>query len=95
MTARSEMAARPPDSLTIHGFANPSVRGPFDGYCAGNHILLESGRRGDLLVDLNTRPFKRLPGSWASANMQLQRPALNVRPLSRYEFAPPPRGATS
>ena len=42
---------------------------------------------GDLLADLNTRPFKRLPGSRQSAYSQLDRPALKTLPVSRYEFA--------
>jgi transposase len=42
---------------------------------------------GDLLADLNTRPFKRLPGSRQSVYTQLDRPALKALPVSRYEFA--------
>jgi transposase len=45
------------------------------------------GAIGDLLDDLNTRPFKRLPGSRGSAYAQLDRPALKPLPVSRYEFA--------
>ena len=41
----------------------------------------------DLLPDLNTRPFKRLPGTRESAYAQLDRPALKPLPVSRYEFA--------
>jgi transposase len=42
---------------------------------------------GELLDDLNTRPFKRLPGSRRSAHESLDRPALKPLPVSRYEFA--------
>lgn len=42
---------------------------------------------GDLLEDLNCRPFKRLPGTRASAFADLDRPALRALPVSRYEFA--------
>ena len=45
------------------------------------------GAVGDLLTDLNTRAFKRLPGSRVSAYEQLDRPALKALPVSRYEFA--------
>ena len=45
------------------------------------------GAIGDLLPDLNTRPFKRLPGSRLTAYQQLDRPALKALPVSRYEFA--------
>ena len=41
---------------------------------------------GDLLADLNTRPFKRLPGSRESAYQQLDRPTLKALPLGRHEF---------
>lgn len=42
---------------------------------------------GELLEDLNTRPFKRLAGSRASAYAALDRPALKPLPVNRYEFA--------
>lgn len=42
---------------------------------------------GDLLVDLNGRPFKRLPGTRRSAYEALDRPALKPLPVGRYEFA--------
>ena len=42
---------------------------------------------GDLLDDLNHRPFKGLPGTRASAFADLDRPALKALPISRYEFA--------
>lgn len=42
---------------------------------------------GELLHDLNTRAFKRLPGSRLSAYEALDRPALRTLPISRYEFA--------
>jgi hypothetical protein len=42
---------------------------------------------GGLLADLNTGPFKRLPGSRETAYRQLDRPALKALPVSRYEFA--------
>jgi transposase len=45
------------------------------------------GAIGDLLCDLNTRPFKRRPGSRQSSYEQLDRPALKALPVSRYEFA--------
>ena len=40
-----------------------------------------------LLVQLNARPFKRLPGSRQSLFEQLDRPALKPLPAARYEFA--------
>src|SRR5580658_5015540 len=45
------------------------------------------GAIGDLLPDLNTRAFKRLPGSRLSVYQSLDRPALKALPVSRYEFA--------
>lgn len=42
---------------------------------------------GALLDPLNQRPFKRLPGSRASAYESLDRPALRPLPLNPYEFA--------
>lgn len=42
---------------------------------------------GELLDELNARPFKRLPGSRQSAYETLDRPALKALPASRYEFA--------
>jgi transposase len=45
------------------------------------------GAIGELLHDLNTRPFKRLPGSRLSAYEALDRPALKALPVSRYELA--------
>ncbi|MGE0384263.1 MAG: IS21 family transposase, partial [Gammaproteobacteria bacterium] len=41
----------------------------------------------ELLVELNTRPFQRLPGSRHSAFEQLDRPALKPLPPTRYELA--------
>jgi transposase len=40
-----------------------------------------------LLVQLNQRPFKKLPGCRASAFAELDRPALRALPGQRYEFA--------
>jgi len=45
------------------------------------------GAIGDLLDELNTRAFKRLPGSRQSAYETLDRPALKPLPVNRYEFA--------
>ncbi len=42
---------------------------------------------GELLGYLNSRPFKRLPGSRRSAYETLDRPALRPLPTSRYELA--------
>lgn len=42
---------------------------------------------GPLLLQLNARPFKRLPGSRQSLFEQLDRPALKPLPTTRYEFA--------
>ena len=42
---------------------------------------------GELLADLNDRPFKRLPGSRRSAYEALDRPALRALPAIRYELA--------
>jgi transposase len=42
---------------------------------------------GALLPDLNTRPFKRLPGCRSSAYEALDRPALRPLPVTRYELA--------
>ena len=40
-----------------------------------------------LLVDLNQRPFKKLPGSRASAFAEMDQPALRTLPLKAYEYA--------
>jgi hypothetical protein len=40
-----------------------------------------------LLVDLNQRPFKKLPGSRASAFANMDQPALRALPLKAYEYA--------
>ena len=40
-----------------------------------------------LLADLNQRPFKRLPGSRASAFAEMDQPALRALPLKLYEYA--------
>lgn len=40
-----------------------------------------------LLVDMNARPFKKLPGCRQSVFDELDRPALKPLPLTRYEFA--------
>lgn len=41
----------------------------------------------ELLVSLNHRPFKKLPGSRASAFESIDRPAMKPLPASRYEYA--------
>jgi transposase len=40
-----------------------------------------------LLHDLNQRPFKKLPGSRASAFAEMDQPALQALPMLRYEYA--------
>ena len=40
-----------------------------------------------LLADLNQRPFKKLPGSRASAFADMDQPALRALPLNAYEYA--------
>lgn len=40
-----------------------------------------------LLADLNSRPFKKLPGCRASAFAEMDRPALRPLPVERYEYA--------
>jgi len=42
---------------------------------------------GELLEDLNNRPFKRLPGTRRNAYEKLDRAALKPLPVGRYEFA--------
>jgi len=42
---------------------------------------------GELLIRLNNRPFKKLPGSRSSQFELLDRPMLNPLPATRYEFA--------
>lgn len=42
---------------------------------------------GELLVDLNKRPFKKLEGCRASAFEAIDRPAMKPLPAVRYEFA--------
>lgn len=42
---------------------------------------------GELLVDVNARPFKKLPGSRQSAFESIDRPALMPLPESRFEYA--------
>jgi transposase len=56
-----------------------------DGNFASLHAV--DAAVGDLLDDLNTRPFKRLPGCRDSAYRQLDRPALKALPVEHYEFA--------
>jgi transposase len=41
----------------------------------------------ELLVDLNRRPFKKLPGCRAEAFEAIDRPALRPLPATRYEYA--------
>jgi len=41
----------------------------------------------ELLVDLNHRPFKKLPGCRASAFESIDRPAMKPLPAQRYEYA--------
>jgi len=41
----------------------------------------------ELLVNLNNRPFKKLPGSRASVFEALDRPAMKLLPPTRYEYA--------
>ena len=45
----------------------------------------------ELNAELNQRPFKKLPGSRASAFEALDRPAMKPLPASRYEYADWPR----
>jgi transposase len=40
-----------------------------------------------LLLDLNQRPFKKLPGCRASAFAEMDQPALHALPVRRYEYA--------
>lgn len=42
---------------------------------------------GELLVDLNNRPFKKLDGCRRSAFEAIDRPAMRALPATRYEFA--------
>jgi transposase len=42
---------------------------------------------GELLIDLNKRPFKKLEGSRASAFASIDRPAMAPLPATRYEYA--------
>ena len=42
---------------------------------------------GELLEDLNQRPFKKLPGTRHSQFEQLDKPALRALPASRYQYA--------
>ena len=42
---------------------------------------------GELMVALNHRPFKKLPGSRESAFAEIDRPALRPLPATHYEFA--------
>lgn len=46
-----------------------------------------NGAIAELLVDLNGRPFKKLPGTRRSTFEELDRPALRPLPASRYEVA--------
>jgi transposase len=41
----------------------------------------------ELLVDLNRRPFKKLPGCRAEAFESIDRPAMKPLPATRYEYA--------
>lgn len=41
----------------------------------------------ELLVELNRRPFKKLPGSRAEAFESIDRPAMKPLPATRYEYA--------
>lgn len=50
--------------------------------------LAELNRQiAEWMIVLNQRPFKKLPGSRASAFAELDRPALRPLPVTRYEFA--------
>ena len=40
-----------------------------------------------MLIDLNSRPFKKLEGSRQSAFETIDRPAMKPLPATRYEFA--------
>lgn len=42
---------------------------------------------GELLIDLNNRPFKKLEGCRRSAFETIDRPAMKALPTTRYEFA--------
>jgi len=42
---------------------------------------------GELLTDLNNRPFKKLDGCRASAFETIDRPAMHALPTTRYEYA--------
>ena len=42
---------------------------------------------GERLVDLNGRPFKKLPGTRSSAFESIDRPAMKPLPAQRYEYA--------
>jgi len=46
-----------------------------------------NGAIAALMMDLNNRPFKKLPGCRQSAFDELDRPALRALPANRYEFA--------
>ena len=41
----------------------------------------------ELLVDLNHRPFKKLPGCRAEAFASIDRPAMQPLPATRYKYA--------
>lgn len=49
--------------------------------------LVELNRRiAELLLDLNSRPFKKLPGCRRSAFLELDQPSLKALPINPYEF---------
>ena len=46
-----------------------------------------NGSVAELMIHLNSRPFKKLPGCRQSAFIEMDRPALRPLPATRYEFA--------
>ncbi len=53
----------------------------------GSGPIRPNGAIRPLLVDLNGRAFKKLPGARQSVFEELDRPALQPLPLTPYEFA--------
>src|SRR4029079_167837 len=52
------------------------------------HTLAELNKAiSELVVDLNNRPFKRLPGSRRTQYEMLERPALRPLPEREFEYA--------
>jgi transposase len=80
-------AARPRDKATVEGGVQVVERGMLARHHTFFSLLELNTARTDLLVILNQRPFKKLPGSRQSVFEALDRPALRPLPTQPYAYA--------